>query len=230
MERLKEEHLSVDLLKELFEYHEDGYLVWKHRPSSHFVEVADTNRFNTSNSGNRVGYFNKRTDSKKVGFGYWKAVISLNGKGLSKGYFKVHRLIYAIHHGYFPPIVDHKDGDTNNNCISNLREVTSQQNGWNSEKPVSNVTGYKGVSYSNAKNRVKRYRASLSRGHHNFFLGFYHTAEEAAYAFNIAVVYINPHYCRLNELPENQSFTLSGKFFNEVLPKIKDGSFDWEGA
>lgn len=163
METLREHHLSKELLRELFDYHEDGYLIWKERPLSHFNNASDANRFNTPNQGNVVGYFNKRTDSKREGFGYWKTAISMKGKGFKRGNF-----------------------------------------------------------------RVKRYRSCVERGKHNFFLGFYHTPEEAACAYNRAVVWVQPEYYKLNDVVEKDSYNFNGKFFTETLPLIKSGDYDWE--
>jgi hypothetical protein len=44
---------------------------------------------------------------------------------------QAHRVIFLMHHGYMPSIVDHKDGNVFNNCIENLREATQQQNCFN---------------------------------------------------------------------------------------------------
>lgn len=227
MEKLTENVLSKELLVEMFDYHEDGYLTWKSRPLSHFENSGNMKRFNTPNSGNIVGYFNKRTDSKREGFGYWRVGISLKGLGFSIGHFKLHRIIYALHHGVFPEIVDHIDGDTNNNRISNLRPATNEQNGWNSFSNINSVTGFKGVSYVNAKNRVKKFKAGIERGGHTFFLGLYHTAEEAACAYNIAVPHIHKDFYKLNEVEMLDHYEFKGKFFKETLPSIINGSYDW---
>lgn len=40
----------------------------------------------------------------------------------------VHRVVFAIHHGFFPRTVDHIDRDPRNNRIENLRAVTHSQN------------------------------------------------------------------------------------------------------
>lgn len=42
-----------------------------------------------------------------------------------------HRLIFQWHHGYVPLMVDHRDGDTLNDKICNLRECTNALNQYN---------------------------------------------------------------------------------------------------
>jgi len=49
--------------------------------------------------------------------------VRLNGKAE-----QAHRIIFLMHHGYLPEVVDHIDGDAFNNRIENLREATQQQN------------------------------------------------------------------------------------------------------
>ena len=60
---------------------------------------------------------------------------------------KIHRIIYAMHHGYIPKIIDHINGNKLDNRIENLREVTIAQNNFNSKKPITNTSGIKGISW-----------------------------------------------------------------------------------
>jgi len=61
--------------------------------------------------------------------------------------YQVHRLIFMMHHGYMPKIVDHADGDFLNNRIENLREATEAQNGYNKRASIRNTSGLKNVSW-----------------------------------------------------------------------------------
>ena len=79
-----------------------------------------------------------------------------NGNGylsvrLMKKPYYVHRVIYEMHHGCAPELIDHADGDLQNNRIENLRPATKSQNAKNSKAPTTNKSGVKGVC------REKRY-------------------------------------------------------------------------
>ena len=59
----------------------------------------------------------------------------------------VHRLIYYMHTGSFPAVIDHIDGDTGNNKIENLRPATVSKNSMNCKISIANTSGVKGVSW-----------------------------------------------------------------------------------
>lgn len=67
--------------------------------------------------------------------------ISLLGK-----LYPAHRLAWMYVHGVMPAVIDHVNGNTDDNRISNLRPATSSQNSANSRKSSSNRSGAKGVS------------------------------------------------------------------------------------
>ena len=47
-------------------------------------------------------------------------------------------------------VIDHKDGNINNNSRSNLRVITQQENCKNKKKRSDNTTGYTGISYNSS--------------------------------------------------------------------------------
>jgi len=60
----------------------------------------------------------------------------------------VHRVVWAMHHGYWPPIeVDHINGIKSDNRIENLRKTTIKQNRQNSKLRWDNSTGEKGITF-----------------------------------------------------------------------------------
>lgn len=205
---LKESELTQELLKECFDYHEDGYLIWKERPLKHFKDVGNQKRFNTPFAGKVAGYYNKRTDSKRDDFGYYKVRITLEK---SQGMFKLHRLIFLWHNGYLPEVLDHKDGNTMNNRIDNLRESTVQQNSCNLKLNVNNTSGYKGV----VKDRCcGKWRASIKSEDNFYYLGAYTSKEEAAYAYNLAASVLHKEFAYLNKIDiDIPNF----KFTNKIL-------------
>jgi hypothetical protein len=82
-----------------------------------------------------------------------------------------------------PFLVDHKDRDKTNNCRSNLRPATVEQNQWNRRKmPRSGVASsvYKGVSFSNDPRRTKKpWRCALA-AHGKRYTTFHETEAQAA--------------------------------------------------
>lgn len=91
----------------------------------------------------------------------------------------VHRLIFYMHHGYLPTILDHKDGNRTNNRIENLREATSQQNCSNTKLSNRNTSGYKGVSWDKKTNK---WRASIKVRRKQMSLGHYDEIQDAVAA------------------------------------------------
>lgn len=93
---------------------------------------------------------------------------------LKKMTFKCNIVAWALYHGKWPSgFIDHKDGDTANDKIINLDEVTPSQNSYN-QKPRSK-SGYKGVYIRDNGT----YRASVFLNGKNKSLGTYPTAREA---------------------------------------------------
>ena len=88
-----------------------------------------------------------------------------------------HRVIYALMNGVFPDsVIDHIDGNTRNNCITNLRLCSQAQNVRNQKLRKDNTTGAKGVY---KKNHTRRWQAQLMVNGKHTHIGYYDTKEEA---------------------------------------------------
>lgn len=89
----------------------------------------------------KIDWSDKARKGKKVGCmknGYL-------GLKINKKDYRVHRIIYLMHHGYMPEFIDHIDGNPLNNNVENLRECTKSQNNYNSKIPSTNTSGMKGL-------------------------------------------------------------------------------------
>lgn len=60
--------------------------------------------------------------------------------------FQTHRIIFFLHNGYCPDVIDHIDGNPSNNIIDNLREATFSENNSNTRTRKDNFCSRKGVS------------------------------------------------------------------------------------
>lgn len=71
---------------------------------------------------------------------YWK--VEYKGKSVY-----VHRIVYFLSHGYIDrtKVVDHIDGNPSNNCISNLRMISYEENTRNRKISKTNRSGVSGV-------------------------------------------------------------------------------------
>jgi hypothetical protein len=211
---LKESELTQELLHECFEYNPEGFLIWKERPLKHFKNEGNQKRFNTPWAGKIAGYYNKRTDSKRDDFGYHIVRITLEK---SQGLFKLHRLIFLMHHGYLPAVVDHIDGNSTNNRIDNLRESSVQQNSCNLKLNINNTSGYKGVHSI----REGFWSAHIRSKGVTYYLGSYKEKHLAAYAYNLAAEVLHKEFACLNDIEEDVSdFDYSSKFFTEIYPTL----------
>jgi len=145
---LKNEQEFIDLLHERY-YYKDGVLFYK----------------------KDIGYKVKK--DAKVGSVNAKGYLATNVNYIG---YKVHRLIFAMHHRYFPEVIDHIDRNKLNNKIENLREVSVSENVINSGLSSRNTSKYKGVHFCN---REKKWIATVCRKNKRHYIGGFATLEEA---------------------------------------------------
>ena len=121
---MTKESITQDYVKQLFEYR-DGELYRKTSISNSYA-------------GNKIGGLNMQ--------GYLRAKI--NDKTYS-----LHRLIFLMHHGYLPKLIDHIDGNKLNNKIENLRGATNVENLFNRKAQKNSKSGVKNVCWSKKRNK-----------------------------------------------------------------------------
>lgn len=138
------------LLQETFDYHEDGYLIWK-KPKISWIKI-----------GQRAGC--------DRGDGYY--YVGYGGKNHT-----LHRLIFLYHHGYLPEFIDHIDKNHTNNRIENLRPISKKLNAYNTDKLRSNnISGVRGVSWDNQQ---QKWTVRFKHDGKYLFLGYFNNVEDA---------------------------------------------------
>ena len=86
----------------------------------------------------------------------------------------VHRIIYALHHGVLPPIIDHINRDRADNHISNLREASHSINAQNQSPRNRDLP--MGVQQ---RRKSHNYAARITVAGKTTHLGTYPTPDEA---------------------------------------------------
>jgi hypothetical protein len=124
--------ITQEMLKELFDYREDGNLVRKNA------------------CGGNGNYAGRVVGSKPKEITRSRRYVTTKIKGQ---HYCVHKLIYLWHTGKWPEQLDHINIDTIDNRIENLREATTAQNASNRKLFSSNTSGVKGVSWHKASNK-----------------------------------------------------------------------------
>jgi len=118
--------ITQQFIKHILNYNPlTGVFIWKiERPGK-------------ARKGNVAGYSRK-----------YKSSIDYRFIGINGIQYREHRLAWLYVFGRFPKgQIDHKDGNSINNRINNLREVTNQDNCKNQSRPVNNTSGCIGVSW-----------------------------------------------------------------------------------
>lgn len=134
-----------------------------------FVYEPDTGRLR------RIG---GRKEYPWRGIGKGKRYLAYTYKGKT---IYLHQAVWLWHHGFIPPMLDHRDTDTLNCRIENLRICTNAQNQYNSRRKSNNQSGFKGVAF--CRGYRKPWRARIVVDKTPILLGRFNTPEEAAAAY-----------------------------------------------
>jgi len=167
---------SSKWLHECFELDADtGILIWKVRPVHHFKTTKSQKTWTTKYAGKEVGTISSE--------GYRVVMVTWNGK---RPHWQQHRVIWAMHYGQWPTkSLDHIDGNKTNNVITNLREVTDQENGKNRAINKNNTSGHIGIYQAKSSgNWVAQIQDEGKRIH----LGTYPDIEDAIAARQAAEI------------------------------------------
>ena len=117
--------ITRKFLREHFDY-KNGHLYWKKMPNKRNDLI-----------GTEAGTFDG--DRRQI--------------TIRKKHYKTHRLVFLMFHGYMPNEVDHIDGNSLNNKISNLRPATRSEQLCNTGLRKTSKSGVKGVSWDSGRNK-----------------------------------------------------------------------------
>lgn len=168
--------LSIEYLKECFSFQDDGILIWKERPDSHFSCKAKAITTNKQRAGRIAGIIGKD--------GY--VIVRVANR-----LYPAHIIVFAIHYGFWPDReIDHKDRSRLNNKPSNLRLASRYQNMANMSVHKDNKFGLKGVS----EHKPGIYRARIHHNGKNIHLGLFDDLESAHLAYRNAEVQLRGNF------------------------------------
>ena len=122
-------------------------------------------------------------ESNKTKDGSWYPKIKwrlANGKDT---HISFQRLAWILENGNIEDnkVVDHINGDINDNRIVNLRVVTRAENSRNRKTAKNNTSGTQGV-YLVERDNDTFWKAEIRHNYDNIFIGSYNTREEAIIA------------------------------------------------
>ncbi|EEL9458000.1 HNH endonuclease [Salmonella enterica] len=170
-----------DILRDMIIY-DNGVLRWK----PEYFTAARRARRNV----NVIGSYDNH--------GYLRA--NFTGADIGMRNIKVHRIIYWLHTGEWPPVIDHINGIKDDNRIENLRAATEKQNARNKGLRATNKTGYIGVYYNHGN-----YSAVVvdEDGKRQVVRGF-HDAKHAALFRDLMAHYTYGEFAKLNFLGKSK--------------------------
>lgn len=156
------------ILRQLLDYNrETGRLTWKERPSHLF-------------GGNNPELTARQWNTKHAGNVAFTAPVHGYRHGKIFGLvYRAHNVAWAIEHGEWPRLLDHRNGDRSDNRIKNLRPATHGQNGMNKGP-------HKGRLLKGVRERSFGWVARIMAGGRAEHLGTFRTEEEAARAYDAA--------------------------------------------
>lgn len=163
------ERPDADYVRSILDYDpETGDFYWKTRPDATF------RWWNALYAGKRAGHTNSA-------IGYWH--ITVKGRKV-----RAHHLAWLITTGEWPSkYIDHVNGITTDNRITNLRLADRDENLQNRPAQINNKSGWKGIWFDK-RGRKKPWCASLTVSGRKIALGAHATPEAAHEAYRHAAI------------------------------------------
>lgn len=192
--------INQEILKEYFDYR-NGFLYWKKK----------TSNFSRNEIGDIASHLNKNKNKKDL----------YNSTNFRNKKYRSARLIFCWHYGYFPQTIDHKNINSLDDRIENLRDATHSQNQKNRRSLNGSTSKYLGVNSFNSiqswtrkdgtfvmKFYPSKWQAIIRVNGKNKLLGIFESEEDAALAYNKAAKIYHQEFANLNIIEDNK-LTLS---------------------
>lgn len=162
--------VTAERFRELLDYDpQHGSLIWRHRAPETFKTRRAYSVWMARFAGKVAGIKGKD--------GYRR--VCIDGSD-----WLAHRIAWAIaHNRNIVSMIDHINGDKDDNRLLNLREATRSQNGSNRPAPRNNTSGRKGVVWAR---RHKKWVAQIVVRGKYFHLGYFDDFDEASLAYESA--------------------------------------------
>lgn len=168
---MRHTYYDPKILRTTFDYDPDsGIFTWKHRRLDALMMENKIDDWQVKRLNSRFSGKPAFTAKSTGGYHHCK----LFGKT-----YLAHRAAWVMHTNNQPDFIDHINGNTSDNRICNLRNVSKVQNSRNRRVSRNNVSGFTGVCFSTLSQKWHAYAYQLGK---NIHLGFFESKEEAVQA------------------------------------------------